>query len=810
MAIIQQPDAISMSGNMKKFIVSSGSQITFSLTDDGTVLLEATYEPGIDGRATIDVRDIVESRLTYTLLSTNFYEQASIAKTFVATIDGTPVSFRVIRAGVAQLADTVTNWLRGNFLTWQPTNKQVTYYSPEWLTYYAQEECNIMLKATFPDDTVQNINLGACEAGKAFTCNLQYAVIAGMLGQVYPSYYDVWVESTNGTRLTYVQRYLYSELKSELEQWFLFENSLGGIDTIRAYGDTDLLAKHEHKLSSVDDISSEYNIDTERSYNKNTGYLNEYDRRWLLDFFPSQKKYIYHQGTIRPIVVSESDVKYTASDLPSSYSFVYRFTADQESDLLNLIRNQEDIPESITIPNIDSPDFSLPPRLSEYPRVQLHGGVIIPAFDPNSSTPTVTTLASIIEAAMRETIETIPGSGTGGQLVNILKTLDASPATDENVFSSLRVLAEILDNNKVLNDIFLSKLHPDTAEEVITFMKGIKIGIGGRIDENGNGELRSLRLWEFLEVPELRYNRAEVFTGINWQTFGAGIIESVEIDKDAYGHELQSGVIHLKLEEGEIGKVAVDDMCQGIYHNFGGENDTVSEDQRNGNFHIQGFRTSYFRITEILDTATNGQFRYVLRGTSERWSQLNHPSPYMHFACYANPSNPDRQACSYSTTEYSIRLHNMTTWEYGENNIYAIDGKLDGFKLGETVFTGTGQVIGNGYFYGYIQSIENAPYELKIENGGDNFLAFGESMEILCKVFKGLNDVTSEVEEWSVTRESGNQAEDDAWNIAHHNFAGQITLQHNASYSDIGDGISTLFRFVASGGSDTAILELTI
>lgn len=290
----------------------------------------------------------------------------------------------------------------------------------------------------------------------------------------------------------------------------------------------------------------------------------------------------------------------------------------------------------------------------------------------------------------------------------MIKENSSTPLTDENYLSSLRTIKEIAERA-------ISKLNPDTAQEVITFLKGIEfgtyspglLGSGGKIDGNGNGELRSLRLWETLEVPELRYNRISVYTGVQWQTFGAGIIESVEIDKDEFENELQSGIITLKLEDGEFGAVAVDDMCQGIYHNFGGVNDTESEDQRNGNFHVKGFSTSYFRITEILDSATNGRFRYVLREPSKRWTQLNHPKPYMHFACYANPANLDRQTCMYTTTEYSIRLHNMNAWEYGEQNIYAIEGKLDGFSLGDTVFTGTGQVIGNGYFYGYIQTIQN-------------------------------------------------------------------------------------------------------
>src|SRR5690554_4284132 len=215
MAIIQKPDALSMLGNMKKFIVSSGSQISFELKEGSTVLFSATYEPGTDGRATIDVKDIIESRLKYNILHSARYEQAEIAKTFTAVIDGATTTFKVIRAGVANIADIPSNWLRANFLTWQPQNKKVTYHSPEWLTYYAQEACSIMLKVYFPDNTVQNFNLGACEAGKAFTFNLQYAVIAGSLGQNYPTHYDVWAETAGGARLTYIQRYLYSEPFSE-------------------------------------------------------------------------------------------------------------------------------------------------------------------------------------------------------------------------------------------------------------------------------------------------------------------------------------------------------------------------------------------------------------------------------------------------------------------------------------------------------------------------------------------------------------------------------------------------------------------
>lgn len=722
MAIIQQPDDLSLLGNLKKFIVSSGSQITFKLNDGVTVLLEATYEPGVDGRATIDVRDIVESRLSYTLMFTNFYEQESIAKTFVATIDGTPVSFRVIRAGVAQLADTVSNWLRGNFLTWQPTNKPVTYYSPEWLTYYAQEACTIKLKATFPDNTVQNVNLGACEAGKAFTCNVQYAVIAGLIGQLYPSYYDVWVEDATGNRLTYIQRYLYDEQKSELEQWFLFENSLGGLDTLRASGDTDFTGAHDHKISNVDDISSEYEIDTNRSYNKNTGYLDDYERRWLLDFFPSLKKYIYHGAAIRSIVVTQSDVKYSASDLPSSYTFVYRFTSDNEAALLNLIRNQESIPAAITIPDVVSPDFYLPPRLSEYPRVSLHEGVILPAFDPNSEDLTVTTLGAILSAAVFEVFQKIASGQGGGELVNVLRSTSTEAASDYSVFSSLKTMKEVEKYLKEHGSTeFLSKIKDDTAQGLITFLRGTQFGkdfmsgltgTGGRITEKGEAELQSLVLRSFLEVPELRFNRTEVVVGDMWNSPGAGIIESVDTVNQ---------IVTLKLEDGEYGTIAAGDGCMGIFHSLNKEDNAADDfDDSKGNRMFAGFATSYFRVYEILDSR-NRKFSYTLRPISENYPKQYHPQPAMHFAAYNNPDRRDRQTSSYQSRNYQRYLKDMDDWEIGLNNIGAQIGDLSNLRIHGLDMRGTSLYVNNIYISGIIRQ-----FVLEVKNeervGGKNLL----------------------------------------------------------------------------------------
>ena len=297
MNILQQPDSLSFSLNLKDFIISSDSQVAFVLRQGGEDILSQQYEPSAGGNITINLRDVVHGRLS-TLFKdlSESYEQTQLTDEFIAVIDSTEVKFRVVRGGVDRLSDSATNFLVQNFLTWQPQAKPVTYYSPEFLTYYATTESTVKLKAYFTSEsgevTSQEIDIVYIPKNKAYTVPMQYSVIAGLLNNRLPSYYDVWVENSFGYRLTYVQRYYASDMASEQEQWVLFENSLGGIDTFRAYGNMTFTGEHTHNLAEIDEEMSEYRVDTERKFQKNTGFLDDAQRRWLLDFFPSMSEII--------------------------------------------------------------------------------------------------------------------------------------------------------------------------------------------------------------------------------------------------------------------------------------------------------------------------------------------------------------------------------------------------------------------------------------------------------------------------------------------------------------------------------------
>ena len=527
--IIDKPDALSLSGNMRKFVLGAKEAVSFILKKGTATLLEQSYEPGPDKMVTIDVREVVESQLSYTLdTAQEIYSQNTIFADFTATIDGTSHSFRAIRCGIADLADTPGNWLKSHFLTWQPKVKEVTYYSPEWLTYYAISDCTVKAKATFPDNSSSTTSLKGMTAGECVTLNLQYAIVAKLFGNKYPSYLEVYAEA-GGARLSVSQFYKFTDIHSEDEQWFLFENSLGGMDTFRAHGVNRLQAEHGHLIAELDENLSEYDVETDRKFVKTTGFLDDSSRRWLLDFFPSRAKYIYEASMIRRIIVTESDATYTSNDLPSSYTFTYRLS--EISRYLNLIRNEKELPDNLTVPNLSSPDFIFPPRLAELPRQELGEGVLFPAFDPHNPKASVATFGSIHDTIRNSIIKELGdtwraivneagGSGGTGDGLYHIKLDDLTEPSDENGFTALRTLKEILKPISALDDRYLRKDIDDAAAGNITFEKDIILaGLDSSIysdrDAGGFGHENGFRLFAdgTMWLKDLRVKNDSMFAG---------------------------------------------------------------------------------------------------------------------------------------------------------------------------------------------------------------------------------------------------------------------------------------------------------
>lgn len=286
------------------------------------------------------------------------------------------------------------------------------------------------------------------------------------------------------------------------------------------------------------------------------------------------------------------------------------------------------------------------------------------------------------------------------------------------------------------------------------FIDGV-MGRGFKMWEDAAGThacIDELTLRRSLTVPELRYNRVSVYTGIRWDTCGGGLIEEVS-PKTA-----SAGAAYLKLEDGEVGAIEVGDLCMGIWHDTAGGNATATTDDRRGRFAFRGFKTVFFRIDTIpqrdaagKDNSDKHYFTYVLRADA---AQV-HPFAQMHFAARGNVSNAERQAFTYTTTEYTLMLAGVKDWEFSERNYKRIAGKLDGFSFAGKAFHGHGEVLCDAYIYGAIEQFENAPIEAVLHSSRGETLVEGEETALSISVRKGFADITDSVNDWQLLSDAG-------------------------------------------------------
>ena len=287
------------------------------------------------------------------------------------------------------------------------------------------------------------------------------------------------------------------------------------------------------------------------------------------------------------------------------------------------------------------------------------------------------------------------GIAENGAAIYLITRYDNTFPTDTNAYSARRAIWE-----------FANKQAPDTFKGRMTFNAGAQFGpsyasgitgVGGFINEKGAGELESLFIRRFLEVPELRYNRVGISVGDDWSAPGAGVIESVDKEQK---------LVTLKLEEGEIGAVAVGDICMGIFHDFDPSNNaTADSDDGRGNRTFAGFATVYFRITEVLGDR-NEQFRYELRPLSATFTKQIDPLESMTFVAYGSFTNTARRSSRYSTRTYQRYLRNVSDWEFTAENIAAQFGDLTNLSVFGIQMSGYSAYLDNIYLQGMISSLD--------------------------------------------------------------------------------------------------------
>lgn len=264
--------------------------------------------------------------------------------------------------------------------------------------------------------------------------------------------------------------------------------------------------------------------------------------------------------------------------------------------------------------------------------------------------------------------QTYSGSalGGGGTSVYVIGVNDKTLPSDRNVFSSKKSLAT-----------FLNKTTPDTASEIITFLKGLisegGIEVGDFIDSlisgtgiglfpDGKIQASSMELRSSLTVLELIFNRLSAQEGDTSFT-ESGVIESIEL--------LGDRTYRLPLRKRHATDFTAFDWNDIIY---GSVNDLATG---GGNY-----RTSWMRVVGV--NTVDNYIEAVLYPDSEVPGGKNYPpEPLMIITRRGNTSDEDRQSYWYiSSYEKCIcMLDGVTKPILEENNYSILIGKMKRLSL---------------------------------------------------------------------------------------------------------------------------------
>lgn len=346
--------------DLPSFSIVGSSNITAKLSyihnGSDVIVFIGSYTPGGNNRIEIDFKDILSALFENAKpqMSADTFVQSKFVRDIKVEISDNEASverkFHVLNIN-AHCASDIINILSKSFLTQQPSTKETTIYSPEFLTYfYSGAGEKLVAQFYHEDKTSELVTLYRWDGNfPAVTHNVSPSLV--LAASYIPSehkmpFYDIYVADSSGSRISMMQRYVLKHA-TELDKHYLFYNSLGGLDTLTATGQLTDSAKvsFDIALTSSGLISLD-NSDDHIEYSQNTGYFSNDYIKFLKDFILSKKeKYIVENGNCRKIVVTESDNSFSNKDNMVSFSFNFRKDNDNP-EIADIYINQELIVEN--------------------------------------------------------------------------------------------------------------------------------------------------------------------------------------------------------------------------------------------------------------------------------------------------------------------------------------------------------------------------------------------------------------------------------------------------------------------------------
>lgn len=341
MELTNLPGPINLSGNFPLITgtAAEGESMTVDLVINSVFILREKYYPDELGNLVIDYRDIITPVLEVLLPDAGldiFHQEKAygVLGIFYGPGIGPPEAHysTVVKGGTDQEVTDVAEFLQKNFLTWQLQVKRVKQTDQEWLTYYAAIPAKVKVRGYFASGPAITADLIDLPDDQLSTFNVKNSLINSLFPEppTNPVAYDVWVENMAGTRLSNMQRYLITKEFFEFDDVFLFENTIGGIDTIRFTGQKIQINEFSIQRALFYKTMRDYSIRNLTLFRKNTGsFRSMEERQWSVEFFKSLTKYLQTGSGFSRIYAQEIKLESILNELNDG-EFEYAVSLDQQ------------------------------------------------------------------------------------------------------------------------------------------------------------------------------------------------------------------------------------------------------------------------------------------------------------------------------------------------------------------------------------------------------------------------------------------------------------------------------------------------
>ncbi len=286
--VIYIPQELHFSLNIPSIKLSSTTSVQFYLQNEQEEsLVEEIYYPDAQNEITIDIREVVHSSME------NFFPVVGGMTSFPPSeftfyIDNKQYYFYAIKGRLKSRPINTNMWLMNKpLLSLSAGVKRTSVNCPEFMTLYPQQDTDVIVKCG-PISTC----LYTLKANQVHTVDVSYA-IHGLATD-----FEVYLGSQL-VRTYEVRNYLY-------EYYFLFQNTLGGFDSILMTGEKEEQPMMTYKSVRQGDYSTNYHTELVETTEQNSGYFLSNEAAHYINFLEARKQWkLDKQGELYSIVLSD-------------------------------------------------------------------------------------------------------------------------------------------------------------------------------------------------------------------------------------------------------------------------------------------------------------------------------------------------------------------------------------------------------------------------------------------------------------------------------------------------------------------------